>query len=348
MADREWDNRTSLITDPPDGQFPPLTPQAEARRAAARATPSGRGPADGPEDRPLSERCISYGAPRTGANYNSYVQIIQSPDTTVLLQEMIHDARVVPMTPQAAPAGAHPAAARRSARALGRRHAGGRDHELLNGFQGSTPNVDLTERYTRVSPDFINWEITVNDPDTWTRPYTFMIRLKKTDALIYEYACHEGNYSMEGILAGARKEEATAARRTAAADSVGEHPFVIEREPDQDGRRSQFRRLVLQIRGRHAAGAARHPGQVDPPAALHDRVIVVAEAARAHSRDAVEHFVAQQLDGVAREKDRDAMALVDRRLCDQKRQRRTSRVFGPCVTWTRMEALCAPFVTRGS
>src|SRR5262245_39348375 len=100
MADREWDNRTSLITDPADGQFPPLTAQAEARRAAARAKPSTRGPADGPEDRPLSERCISYGAPRTGSNYNSYVQIVQSPDTTVLLQEMIHDARVVPMTPR--------------------------------------------------------------------------------------------------------------------------------------------------------------------------------------------------------------------------------------------------------
>ena len=74
MADREWDNRTSLIIDPPDGQFPPLTPEAEARRdGGAHARCEKRGPADGPEDRPLSERCISYGAPRTGANYNSYV-----------------------------------------------------------------------------------------------------------------------------------------------------------------------------------------------------------------------------------------------------------------------------------
>src|SRR4030095_7462158 len=91
MADREWDNRTSLIVDPPDGQFPPLTPAAEARRAEARARARARAPADGPEDRPLTERCISYGAPRTGANYNSYVQIIQSPDTAVLHQETIHD-----------------------------------------------------------------------------------------------------------------------------------------------------------------------------------------------------------------------------------------------------------------
>ena len=210
MADREWDNRTSLITDPADGQLPPLTPQAEARRAAARAKASERGPSDGPEDRPLSERCISYGAPRTGANYNSYVQIIQSPDTTVLLQEMIHDARIVPMT-----AKPHLPASIRQLHGDPRGRWDGdtlvvETTNYLNGFQGSTPNVVVTERYTRVSPDFINWEITVSDPETWTKPYTFMIRLKKTEALIYEYACHEGNYAMEGILAGARAEEAKA------------------------------------------------------------------------------------------------------------------------------------------
>jgi hypothetical protein len=213
MADREWDNRTSLVVDPPDGQFPPLTPEAEARREAARTAPRTRGPADGPEDRPLSERCISYGAPRTGANYNSYVQIIQSPQTTVLLQEMIHDARVVPMTGRP-----HLPAHIRQLHGDPRGRWDGdtlvvETTNYVNGFQGSTPDVTLTERYTRVSPDFINWEVTVTDANTWTRPYTFMIRLKKTDALIYEYACHEGNYAMEGILAGARAEERRAAGR---------------------------------------------------------------------------------------------------------------------------------------
>ncbi len=209
MADREWDHRTSLVTDPPDGQLPPLTPAAVARRAEAvkaRAA-RGRGPSDGPEDRPLSERCISYGAPRTQANYNSYTQIIQSPATVVLLQEMIHDARVVPLTP-----GPRLPARIRQLHGDSRGRWDGdtlvvETTNYINGFQGSTNNVKLTERYTRVSPDFINWETTVEDPDTWAKPYTFMIRLKKATGLIYEYACHEGNYAMEGILAGARAEE---------------------------------------------------------------------------------------------------------------------------------------------
>jgi len=212
MADREWDNRTSLVTDPPDGQIPALTAEAQARRAEvarARAV-RARGPSDGPEDRPLSERCISYGAPRTGANYNSYIQIIQSPATTVLLQEMIHDARVVPMAP-----GSHLPARIRQLHGDPRGRWEGdslvvESTNFINGFQGSTPDVKLTERYTRVSPDYVNWEITVEDPKTWSRPYTFMIRLKKATGLIYEYACHEGNYAMEGILAGARAEEVKA------------------------------------------------------------------------------------------------------------------------------------------
>ncbi len=212
MADREWDNRTSLVIDPPDGQFPPFTPEAEARREAARTAVKTRGPADGPEDRPLSERCISYGAPRTGANYNSYVQIIQSPQTTVLLQEMIHDARVVPMDGATAPARARSASSTATRADAGTAtrwwsrppttSTGSRDRRRTWSSPSATPASPPTSSTGRV---------TVNDPKTWTKPYTFMIKLKKTDALIYEYACHEGNYAMEGILAGARREEARGA-----------------------------------------------------------------------------------------------------------------------------------------
>jgi hypothetical protein len=218
MAEREWDNRTSLIIDPPDGQLPPLTPEAEARRASGRralvveGSESGpRGRADGPEDRPLSERCITYGVPRLQANYNSYIQIVQSPQTVVVFQEMIHDARMVPMDGRP-----------HLPKSIRQLHGDPRGRwegdtlvvettNYINGFMGSTPDVKITERFTRVSPEFINWAVTVEDPATWTKPWTFMIRLKKTDAQIYEYACHEGNYSMVGMLAGARAEEAKAA-----------------------------------------------------------------------------------------------------------------------------------------
>jgi len=215
MADRDWDNRTSLITDPKNGQMPPITPEALERRTTrprpvvVEGSESGpRGRADGPEDRPLSERCITYGAPRTGTGYNSYVQLIQSPETVVVLQEMIHDARVVPMSslPHLP----------KNVRQLHGDPRGRWEGDTLvvettnfiGGFQGSTPDVKLTERYTRVSQDYINWEITVDDPATWAKPWTFMIRLKRTDDQVYEYACHEGNHSMIGILAGARAEEA--------------------------------------------------------------------------------------------------------------------------------------------
>ena len=215
MADRDWDNRTSLIIDPPNGQYPPFTPEGMKRAGelAQQSAPSESGPAgkaDGPEDRPFNERCITYGAPLAFAGYNAYQQIIQSPETVVILQEMIHDARVVPMS---------------SAPHLPKRvkqwHGDSRgrwegdtlvvettNFSIGNPFLGTSPDLKLTERYTRVSKDFINWELTVDDPSTWTKPWTFMIRLKRSDDQLYEYACHEGNHSMVGMLAGARAKEA--------------------------------------------------------------------------------------------------------------------------------------------
>jgi hypothetical protein len=224
MSDRDWDNRTSLITDPPNGLMPPMTPEAQARRARGRGAVAPviegsengpRGRADGPEDRPLSERCISYGAPRTSTGYNSYVQLVQSPETVVILQEMIHDARVVPMDGKP-----HLSDTVRQLHGDPRGHWDGdalvvETTNFINGFQGSTPNVKVIERYTRPEKDFLNWELTVVDPDTWAKPWTFMIRLKRTDDQLYEYACHEGNRAMVGILAGARADEAKAAAKAA-------------------------------------------------------------------------------------------------------------------------------------
>src|SRR6266850_4129848 len=201
IADRDFDNRTSLITDPPDGRIPSLTAEAKKRVPAENV----RG-FDGPESRSLSERCITYGAPRIQAAYNSYYQIFQTRDTVVILMEMIHDARIIPLD--------------------GRRHVGDNIRQLLgdsvghwdgdtlvvdttnyspkSNFRGSHQNLHVIERFTRVSPNRIDYQITLNDPTTWVMPWTLMIPLKKTNEEIYEYACHESNEAMVGILSGAR------------------------------------------------------------------------------------------------------------------------------------------------
>ena len=220
MVERDIDNRTSLITDPPDGHMPPLTPEAEKRRAVRTVQVGGEGGpagrANGPEDRPLSERCITFGAPRTGAGYNSYFQIVQSPTTVGILQETIHDVRIVPI-------GTTPRLAADVPQWLGdsRGHWEGDTLvvESTNYHPRSIPfrateHLKTIERFTRASPEYINWEITFDDPATWTRPWTMMIRLKKEPKELYEYACHESNYSMPGILAGARVKERAAAQKS--------------------------------------------------------------------------------------------------------------------------------------
>jgi hypothetical protein len=210
MVGRDWDTRTSLIVDPADGQFPARTPEAEQRGGRGRRRDENGQPRrpSGPEDLPLGERCVAFGAPRTGSGYNSYLQIVQSPSTVVLLQEMAHDARIVPV-------GNQPHLNTGTRQWLGDPRGRWEGDTFVvettnyrDGFQGSTSDVKVTERFTRVSKDFINWMITVDDPKTWTKPWSFMIRLKKTDDQLYEYACHEGNYSLPGILAGARLEDA--------------------------------------------------------------------------------------------------------------------------------------------
>jgi len=211
LVDREFNNRTSLVVDPPDGRIPALTAAAE-ERAEARRERRRDHPADSHMDRSSSDRCITYGVPRTGAGYNSYFQIIQSADHVVILQEMIHDARVIPLD-------GRPHLNEKVRQWLGdsRAHWEGdtlvvetTNYSSKSNFQNAAENLRLVERFTRVGPDTVNWEVSVNDPTTWTSPWRAVIPLSKSEDAIYEFACHEGNYAMEGILNGHRVEEQAA------------------------------------------------------------------------------------------------------------------------------------------
>jgi hypothetical protein len=206
---REWDNRTSLITDPPDGRLPAMTPEAEKRQAGTSFL--GR-PAAGPEDRSLSERCITYGSPQLMAGYQSYYQIVQSATSVVIMTEMIHDARVIPLD-----GGPHLPPNIRTWMGDARGHWEGDTLvvDSTNYKPGafrtvSTEKLHVVERFKRTSPDTIQWELTIDDPGAWTKPWTAMIPLRSSKKAIYEYACHEGNYGLADILAGARREEKAA------------------------------------------------------------------------------------------------------------------------------------------
>lgn len=203
LVGREFDNRTSLITDPADGRMPALLPDAATRRMIAFPTQS----ADGPEDRGLSERCISFGVPDILAGYNSYYQIVQSREAVVIHAEKIHDARIVPLDGRP-----HAPGAIRTWLGDSRGRWDGdtlvvETTNLRGSFLVASDDLKLTERYTRVGPDTLHYAVTVDDPRTWARPWTFMIPLTRTDERIYEYACHEGNVGLAGILSGARAEE---------------------------------------------------------------------------------------------------------------------------------------------
>jgi len=217
LVQREFDRRTSLITDPPDGRMPPMTPAAQKQFTAdLGATLNGR--ADAPEDRPLSERCITFGVPDTLAGYNSYYQIVQSKNAIAINTERIHDTRVIRMD-------GTPHAPKKVKMYLGdsRGHWEG-DTLVIDttnfapgaGIRGSDENLHLIERFTRVSPTKINYEFTIDDPTVWTRPWTAMIPLSQSKDQIYEYACHEGNYALPGVLGGARVKEKGAVKTSTA------------------------------------------------------------------------------------------------------------------------------------
>jgi hypothetical protein len=198
--------QTSLVVDPADGHVPPLTAEAQ-KRAADR-----RGKYDNPEERPLAERCVlgfNSGPPMVPSAYNNNMQLVQTRDHVVILNEMIHSARIVALTGRPhAPAGI---------RSLTGDSVGRWDGDTLvvdttnfshdAGFRGATANMHLVERFTRVDADTLRYEFTVEDPATWTRAWSASIPMTRSDELIYEYACHESNYGLEGVLKGARYED---------------------------------------------------------------------------------------------------------------------------------------------
>ena len=211
--------RTSLIVDPPDGRIPPLSAEGEARIAAERAERSTRGPSNSPDtyaDLSPWTRCISRGWNGIGSWYSSNYQIFQTPGYVIVFQELIHEARIIPLDGRA-----HVPQSIRlwMGDSRGRWEGDTLVVETTNfspktSYQGSRDTLHLTERYTRVDADTIDYRFTIDDPHTFTQPWTVSRPMTRiTDRrTIFEYACHEGNYAMEGILAGARAaERATAA-----------------------------------------------------------------------------------------------------------------------------------------
>ena len=209
--------RTSLIIDPPNGQIPALTPNGQ-ERADARQAYRREHPADSWLDRSTSDRCLlgfNAGPPLNPGGYNQNLQIFQTPDHIVLLTEMVHTVRVVPLD-------GRPSLGDDIRQWSGdaRGHWDGATLVVeTSNFRGerrwrnSTAGATLVERFTRVDNDTLNYEYTVTDPETWTRPWTASIPLRRTDVPMFEYACHEGNLSMDGILAGQRAQDTAAAAR---------------------------------------------------------------------------------------------------------------------------------------
>ena len=207
------DQRTSLIVDPPDGKIPSLRPMAQQKYDARRAARAR--PAHSPEDRGTAERCIlgfNAGPPYSPSAYNNNVHIFQTPTYAVLLIEMVHDARVVPLDGRPR----LPENVRQwRGDARGRWEGDTLVVESTNftnktTFRGSGENMRLTERFTLVGPAKLLYEYTIDDPESFTKPWSVAVPMKKTDEPMFEYACHEGNYSMLTMLEGARADDKAA------------------------------------------------------------------------------------------------------------------------------------------
>ncbi|HZI80486.1 MAG TPA: hypothetical protein VFD69_13285 [Vicinamibacterales bacterium] len=207
--------RSSLIIDPGNGRLPALTAEARARAAAEEASRRGRGPADSWEDRSLWDRCITVGLPAVmfPTGYNNNVQILQAPGYVTVTHEMMHDTRVIPLD-------GRPHISSRIRQYLGDSRARWEGDTLVidvtnfhpnTSYRGARETLHLIERYTRTGPDAMRYEVTVDDPRTFERPWTAVLDLAPQKDM-YEYACHEGNRGLENILRAARLDDAAAVR----------------------------------------------------------------------------------------------------------------------------------------
>ncbi len=215
MSGRWFENRTSLIVDPPNGRLPSMTPEAEARAARRRAERSSPLP-----ERPTladeivridpNIRCLGGGVLLSGRGYNSTYQIFQTPTNVAILKEMYHETRMIPIG-DAAPSRLGPPSAVGSSRGYWEGDTlVVETANLSRGASGSTTDVQVTERFTRVGPELLQYEYTLDDPATWTGPWTARLFMRPSPGtgIIYEFACHEGNYAIEHALRNQRFLEA--------------------------------------------------------------------------------------------------------------------------------------------
>ena len=208
------DRRSSLIVDPPDGRIPALTPAARERADAVAAI--RRRPPRGPEDRRVGARCIvgfNSGPPMSPSAYNNNMQLFQTQDYVAILNEMVHDVRIIPLDGRE-----HLPAHIRQWMGVSRGRWEGdtlvvdtRNLTDQTMFKGSGRNMHVIERFRRLDANTLLYEYTINDPESFVRPWTAVFPMRLTEGPIYEYACHEGNYSMFNLLSGARAEEKAAA-----------------------------------------------------------------------------------------------------------------------------------------
>ena len=226
--------QTSLIVDPPDGRIPPLTPAAQQDEDARAAARRERGPADTWTDMDLNDRCMlwSVGPPMLPTGYNNNYLILQTPDHVIIEVEMIHDTRIIPLDGRPRPGQPIPqwlgemrgrwegdtlvVETRRIARSEEGSSFGNDVVRIRAANGGRTESLRVVERFTRIDADTLSYEFTVEDPTRWTSPWAGELPLRRTDESLFEYACHEGNYSIANMLSGER-----AAERTAAVEEAG-------------------------------------------------------------------------------------------------------------------------------